>query len=144
MACLALALPPGVAAAQTQKAPPGNSGVQEYVETYPDGSGNRASNRAGNVLTEGVPPRSGVVSAATRRELGRRGAGGAAEFAEVTAPEPTRRGSAGDTGGDSALTGVVHTAGGEGPDGMGIFLPLFMLVTLVAAAGYAAGRRAGH
>ena len=129
-----------MAAAQTQKAPPGNSGVQEYVETYPDGSGDRASNPAGNVLTDGVPPRNGVVSAATRRELGRRGA----DFAEVTAPEPARRGSPGDPGGDSALTAAVRSAGGEGPDGMGIFLPLFMLVALVAAIGYAVGRRAAH
>jgi len=140
--------------AQRSKAPPGNSGVQEYLETLPDGSGKRATNDAGHRV-RGPLPDSGVVRDATRRRLEALGDRGekVAALAEATAPEatapeatapkPARSARPGDSDGGSAVSGVARTAAGEGGDGgMGILLPLLLLAALAGAVGYALRRQA--
>ena len=146
MAVIALACLPGAASAQRSQAPPGNSGVQEYVETLPDGSGKRATNDAGHAVKAPLPE-SGVVSVSTRKKLAGLGDAGSetAALAEATAPRPAARGassqdtSEGDNG--PVLSGIVRTAAGGDGDGMGVVLPLLMLVVLVGAAGYGLSRR---
>lgn len=140
----ALGLLPGSAMAQRSNAPPGNSGVQEYLETIPDGSGKRATNDAGHRV-RGPLLDSGVVRDATRRRLQALGDRGekVAALAEATAPKPARSARPGDSDGESAVSGVARTAAGEGGDGgMGILLPLLLLAALAGAVGYALRRQA--
>jgi hypothetical protein len=131
-----------VAEAKGVRAPPGNSGVQEYVETLPDGTGGRSTNDVGHAQDLG--PRAGqVLGQSARRALEAQGSNGrrAATLADATGP---KRGLGDDhaAGGDSPLLGAVHrVAGTGGPGGMGLALPIIMLVSLLGAVGYLGWRR---
>lgn len=139
------ALPPS-ASAQSSTAPPGNSGVAEYVETVPGATGNRSLRK----------PRGGenALTPAARRALEQLGKEGraTADALEATAPGATRTTSkpagngspAADLGGggDSPLRAVVEAATGGGTSsGMGWVLPFILGATLALVTATALARR---
>jgi hypothetical protein len=142
-ACLGLSalclLAPSIGHATT--APAGNSAVQEFVESLPDGSGLRTSNDIADFRGEALA--SGrVVDERTRRALTGGGRDGRAivSLAEASGPRPSRE--AHDPRsierGESALGAAVkRVAGGSGPGGLGLLLPIVLLAGLLAASGYA-------
>src|ERR1700728_4364481 len=79
-----LALPAAAAAKGPTKtlAPPGNSGVNQYVETVPTSKGDRPT----STIPRGGRPGSGTVSPVTAHALSSLGANGtgAAAFADAT------------------------------------------------------------
>jgi len=144
-AALALTVTP--AHGQAVNAPPGNSGVDEYLETIPGVQGPRPTDRA----TSGRRLPSGV-----RRELAESGATGRelADVAEATAPPPASaarregdryggvpRNERRADPGPSALDTAADVVTGGQPGGMGVLLPAFLLGTLVIGAAVAARRR---
>jgi hypothetical protein len=146
-ACLALAAP---AAAQSDRiAPPGNAGVDEYLETIPGADGNRPSARR--------PDETPALSGSARWRLEALGDDGraAAALADATAPprpgagRPATGGSgrppgaglerAGD--GSGAVSAVVDRAFGTDDGGMGAALPLLLAASLAGAVALALARR---
>jgi hypothetical protein len=137
-----LAFPAG-ATAQRQNVPPGNSEVDQYVESVPDGTGN-------STVTKGE--RNGVVDAATRAELEALGPDGAlaADLAESTGAKGTSgegerlpRGIQVDEPQTAVLPGLSEALSGSS-DGLGILLPLLLLGTLILSAFAVARRRSAH
>jgi hypothetical protein len=150
-ALIALALlVPAAAAAQGSKtnAPPGNSAIDEYLETVPGPTGN------------GVPrPRvagGGTLTAAERDRLEQLGADGRtlATIVEATSPAPAsgatspapkkHRPATGvvrlpDAKGHAPLGAVLGVAEGDG--GMGLLLPAILLASLLAVIGLVLLRR---
>ena len=132
---LALALP-ALAHAQAPQtnAPPGNSAVDEYLETVPGASGNarpRAptpSGAAGSALT-----------AAERARLERLGPDGKTLADAVEATAPAKRAAASDKldldggGGSPARELLDAVAGDDGGGGMGLVLPAILIAALLAA-----------
>lgn len=130
LALLLLAVP---AAAQQVNAPPGNAGVDEYLETVPGAGGNRPSDAGADrsPLTPGA-----------RSELERQGADGraAAELAEREGPaadkgsaKPAPVQSLPQDDADDGLLGALGSAATGSDDGMGIWLPLLLVLSAVAA-----------
>ena len=129
---LALALP-ALAHAQAPQtnAPPGNSAVDEYLETVPGASGNARPR----------PPAQGgdtVLSAAERARLERLGADGKtlADAIEATAPKSATSdpGALGESAGRSPARELLDAVGGnDGGSGMGIVLPAILVAALLAA-----------
>jgi hypothetical protein len=104
-----LAAPPSLA--QDQIAPPGNAGVDEYLETVPSAEGNRRPR-----VNEDAPQRSRpAVPQGARQKLEDLGADGqaAAELAEQGAPETPAGASGGSTGRGDASGG--DASGGDAP-----------------------------
>lgn len=136
-ACVLLALVPAAHAARPVHAPPGNAGVQEFVETLPDGQGLFNTNEIANVL--GGPGHFTVMSPIERRSLDALGPRGkaAASLAQASDPIGDRRPGGGAdvrADGDSPLGAAVERLfGGSGPGGMGLALPMLLLLGLVAA-----------
>jgi len=151
LAALALLLP-ATAAAQTPgtNAPPGNSAIDEYLETVPATTGN-------------APPRppgsdSGALPASERKQLEALGKDGEtlAAVVEATSPAPARKPSrkpapaipapAGQVEGatashsplKAALTAAVGPSDGEG---MGALLPVILLTSLLGVMAIAALRK---
>jgi len=139
LAVLSLAAP---AAAQQVNAPPGNSGVDEYLETVPGAGGNRPSTSD----TDRSP-----LSPGARAELERQGPDGraAAELAE-------REGSAAGTRDKPPVPAVAlprGNAGGEGgvatlgravtgsSEGMGLWLPTLLALSALGALAAVMSRR---
>jgi len=140
---LALATPVTAWGQQTN-APPGNSGVDEYLESVPGATGDRPS---GGIVNRKPQP----LSARERQAL--RDAGSDAQALErvvgATKPEAAgteqRRagrtdspaGGAGSEGesaqGRSPLAAVVEAATGADDDGLGLLLPAILLGALLAA-----------
>lgn len=125
LAGLVLAAP---AAAQQFNAPPGNSGVDEYLESVPGAEGNRPTNRD----TERSP-----LAPGARSDLERQGADGraAAELAESegdkkSVPAGALPRGAGDSGGVAGTLGRATTGSAEG---MGIWLPILLAVSAIGA-----------
>lgn len=128
--------------------PPGNSEVDQYTETVPDGCGDSplGSPEGGN--PDAVPP-------ATAQDLASLGDDGAAALALARASAPgggDRKGgdSAGATGagsGDSddgfgdIPAGVLDAAGGSSGDGLGVLFPLLLLAAALAGGAYVLRRR---
>lgn len=129
---VALGVPASAQARVHTIAPPGNSGVGQYLETVPTAGGAQPSNTvhpvAGALGQSGKPPGTGAtgggagatgggtgspgggaISASTQRSLAAHGPTGAAAaaLAQATAPAPTRRA---DPGASAAVTG-----GGSSP-----------------------------
>jgi hypothetical protein len=155
VAILAAALLAAPAVTQAQQSlPPGNSGVDQYTENVPGpggdkptsddeggsgGSGGSGSGGAGN----------GELSASEAQALSDQGANGAAaaQLAEQTAPETAktnarvehRSGDGGDDGGFSA-DDVFSALTGSDSAGMGVFLPILLGATLLAAIAVGATR----
>jgi hypothetical protein len=142
---LAATLPCAAASAAPtpqSNAPPGNAGVQEYLETVPGGTGDRHTH--GIVLAR---RRSGILGAHARRGLVALGTEGTAtaELAQGSAPDDgSRRHARSASHGDvpSLPTAAFQRiVGASGPGGMGLVLPLLMLLSAIAAAGYSLWRR---
>jgi hypothetical protein len=154
----------GAAPARAQEdqvvAPPGNSGVEEYLEIVPGsrgdrpaGGGGQAESMSGDVAGAQATPRA-VLGEETTRALRRLGPDGrrAAEVAAASAPQV-----ASDNGGDkqAASDGGFSAAADDGGGraeavagalagdggGIGMAFPLLLLGALVAALGLLAVRR---
>ena len=119
-------------------APPGNSAVDEYLETVPEAGGNRAPGaREGGSKTGGLTP-------AQRARLKRLGPDGAA-LAEIVDATPARTTTSSPekldaVQGRSPIVEVVDAATGGG-GGMGAVLPAILLATLLGVIAVAVMRR---
>jgi hypothetical protein len=139
-ASLLLAAPAATAA--SVHAPPGNAGIMEYVESVPDGGGDRIGNdlyhARGTVLRHG----SRLLNRPTSQRLARSGRDGpmAAGLAAAAAPQ-TSHGVAGGDAGKSATASAAGLLAGQGSGGLGALLPVLLTLMLGAAAGYALRRR---
>jgi hypothetical protein len=142
--CLTALLVPATAVAQKTTAPPGNSGIGEYVETVPEATGGKAPEKAGG----------GSVPAAERQKLEALGADGKALADTIAATVPRRPRSNGSGGqaepirradadaGDSAASAVLHSVvGGGSSGGMGLLLPIILGATLALMLAAAFARR---
>ena len=156
---VALALPAVALAGGGTVAPPGLSAVSQYVEDVPTVKGNRPSS---SVV---IPPKGGGPGSPS--SSGTSGAGASAQSA-LPAPVVKRLDHAGSAGQGAAALALATApvlsrhkpvasgppaapgaavlgslTGVSGAGGMGVFLPLFLAVTLVAvtAAGIARRRR---
>lgn len=128
-------------------APPGRAGTSQYAEDIPSAGGNVSTpamgggNKTAAQISHLGAGKQGVRKLA---KLGKAGAQ-AAQFAQATAPATGSNQSAPvDTrstphssplvaSGGSALSGVGHLLGGSDSGGIGVFLPLLLAVSLVAA-----------
>jgi len=145
---LALAAVPAVAGAQDPQvnAPPGNSGIDEYLETVPGAEGNRPARPGGVGNGPGKPGQPGsngggsrAVPPAVRRELERTAEGRKAlALAESGAPSERAAGRTGAAGlqpsqaqdqapGGGPLSAIAKSLTGSEGDGLGLGLPLLLL-----------------
>jgi hypothetical protein len=135
------------AQAPQTNAPPGNSAVDEYLETVPGATGNTRPRKPAQG-TKG----SGVLSAAERARLERLGPDGKtlADAVEATAPAQAPRKSAAESStkavdesaGRSPGRELLDAVGGDdGGDGMGLVLPAIMIAALLAAITFVLLRR---
>jgi hypothetical protein len=144
VACaLALALP-AAAGAQDTNAPPGNSGIDEYLETVPSASGDRPTGGGG---ASRAGENTGRVPSVVAEGLSGRGADGhAVEDLVRSSPAAARAHRGGETSGakpygpvaeprgDSPLSSVARAVGGDDGGGMGAVLPAILLGALAAFA----------
>jgi hypothetical protein len=146
-------LVPAAHATNRTIAPPGNSGVQQYLENVPTASGNRPTNsiHAGG---SGGGGGGGGVSPSTQRRLAALGVAGAdtAALAKATAPRIPRRtagrgskplAAGGGPAVRSPVAAVADTVTGS-TTGLGILLPVILLGTLLGSAAIAVVRRHGR
>jgi hypothetical protein len=157
---VALCITPSASARKRTIAPPGNSGISQYLESIPTASGSRPTNTLHGSV--GVPPGSGGggggVSSATAKSLAAQGADGlaATSLARATAPSVRpRRGAAIGTGAASGSMVAATLGAGRSPassvfkaltgssagGGLGPILPAVLIASLVGAAGLALLRR---
>ena len=149
----ALLLLPAAAGAQETNAPPGNAGIDEYLESVPAADGNKrvSPNRGGN---DGI-------SAETRGDLEAAGIDGklAADLASGGTPAGGRSPGKGDAERDGSAPGGVSTlpdertespvravveavTGGAASDsGMGPMLPILLVLALCGMVAAAVARR---
>jgi hypothetical protein len=156
--CIAgLALPGAALAAGT--VPPGVSGAAQYTESLP-GPGGEESTKS---MVEAGQGGDGQKAAEPARTLGTENAeklealgpeGKAAAGLAAAGGEGNRAGDKSGSGGAAADT-ATHSSGGgsgvgqvvrqlsgsDGSGGMGLLLPLLIVMAVVAAAGYLIGRR---
>lgn len=159
---LALGAPASAQARVHTIAPPGNSGVGQYLETVPTAGGAQPSNTVHPLVgtARGSGPNSGAggtggspggdpLSPSTRRDLAKRGPAGAAAaaLAQATAPTATRGAGAGarsavSGGGASPATSVLKSlTGSSSGSGLGPLLPSLLVLSLLGAALLAVLRR---
>lgn len=167
---LAVGVPASAQARVHTIAPPGNSGVGQYLETLPTAGGGQPTNTVhpvGGVGGSGGPRRPGgtggtggtggagsstgsAISPATARTLAHEGSTGsaAAALAQATAPNPVRGTSQRVTSaiatssGSSPATSVFKTlTGSSSGGGLGPLLPLLLIGSLLGAAVLALVRR---
>ena len=142
---LVLLLAPGGATAQAPQtnAPPGNSAIDEYLETVPGATGNQGPRQPGS-------GGGSVLSPAERARLEKLGPDGKAlaDAVDATAPAPAKAKSGGttiDTGkveGRSPIAAVLDAAvGSDGGSGMGFMLPAILLATLLGVIALVVLRR---
>jgi len=148
---LALAIPASALARAPIRtiAPPGVSGVSQYVEDIPTAKGNRPS--ASVILGGGKGPGSSsgssALSPSTQRALDRQGSAGrqAAALVDATAPSATSHSSNEAGILDGASTGPTTAVlkamtGSAAHGGLGVLMPVLM-VLIVAGTGVLALRR---
>jgi hypothetical protein len=146
VALLLIALP-SAALAQTPQtnAPPGNSAIDEYLETVPGATGNQRPRSGGD-------PADATLTPAQRARVARRGPAGTAlaDAVDATAPAPSRAGESqrepaiepDAAPGRSPLSEVLDAAtGDDGGNGMGFVLPAILLVTLLGVIALVVARR---
>lgn len=144
---IVLILSLGSPAGAAQVSPPGNSGVNQYSETLPGAGGDQPSSDAGSGSAAANGGSS--LSPEAQRALQDQGPAGAAvaDLASKTAPRVPNSGAQGDrdssnsSGGDSAIGAGVDQLAGNDASGMGIALPIILLLTLIGAAAIFAMRR---
>lgn len=140
LALVLLVLPAG-AWAQATNAPPGNSAIDEYLETVPVAGGSRAPHRPD------PKPGSSILTPAQRGVLERYGAEGRqlAHVVDSSAPRSQQRDPLPEADGRRPLPTVVQTTlGVSGGGGLG-FLRLLIVVgaLLATVAALAMRRRSG-
>lgn len=135
-----LAVPPG-AAAQTN-APPGNSAIDEYLETVPGATGNQRPRQPGTG-GEGT-----ILTPAERKRLEALGPDGKAlaDAVDATAPAPAakpgRKIDIDAAQGRSPIIAVFEAATGQdGGGGMGFMLPVILLASLLGVIALVVLRR---
>lgn len=143
LAALLLLSGPAAAIAQTN-APPGNSAIDEYLETVPGATGNQTPRKAGPGGDSG-----GVLTAAQRKRLEQLGPDGKALAGVVEATSPAQAKLEPSTAepsvaeGRSPLSQVLEAATGSSGEGggMGILLPAILLASLLGCVTLAVLRR---
>jgi hypothetical protein len=159
---LALAVPASALARQPVRtvAPPGNSGVSQYLETIPTAKGNRPSVSVvpGGGQGPGSSGGSSALSSSTQRALDQHGSAGrqAAALADATAPSVAPRTSnshgakrAAVPSGASAATVAPPAAvlkavtGSSAHGGLGALLPVLLTVIALGGGALALRRRRG-
>jgi hypothetical protein len=168
---LAVALAvPSLAQARVHKiAPPGNSGVGQYVETVPTADGGQPTStvhpggvggsggRGGTGGRAGSTGGGGAVATSTQRALAKQGPAGdaTAALAQATAPRSARSAAhSGDArekaspisvGGGSAPSASVFKAltGSTSGGGLGPLLPIVLIGSVLVAAVLTLMRRRG-
>lgn len=170
LAVLALAmLATAPSALAKNYAPPGKAGTSQYAEDIPSGGGNVSTPAMGTANKSSAQiDKIGAGKAGVRKlaKLGKTGEA-AAQFAQETAPTttvaaaptkaaPTKAVVTGKPGiaagsrvftasGGSAVSGVGKLIGGSDAGGIGIFLPLLLILCLIGAAAAGVARlRNGH
>jgi hypothetical protein len=127
-------------AGAAQVAPPGNSGVNQYSETLPGAGGDQPSSDSGGGGAEGNQGSS--LSPKAQRALQEHGPTGAAVagLASQTAPQVANSGAQNRShdsresgGGGSALGAGVDQLSGSETSGMGVALPIIILLSLIGA-----------
>jgi hypothetical protein len=155
---LALAAPSAAQARAHTIAPPGNSGVGQYVETLPTADGSQPTSTVhsggvgggGGTGGSGGASGGGAIAASTRRALAKQGPTGdaTAAVAQATAPRRTRpaarpgdapvnpSGSAAfASGGSSPSVSVIKAlTGSTSGGGLGPLLPIVLIGSVLAAA----------
>ena len=153
-----LLIPAALAGAQ------GNAGIDQYTETPPaaDGESDAAAfgsnGDGGSAGADGDDGGGRPLPPDARGELESLGADGvaAADIAEATAPASGGTAGSGDDGGFAAsqssssgdegsgsgdgVGGVIDALGGSGSDGLGIALPLILVLSLLGVAGFLVAR----
>ena len=156
LSAVACALPlmfaPGSALAQQTNAPPGNAGIDEYLEAVPAAGGAKpvTPDRGGNT---GI----GSETRGQLEQLGGQDGKLAADLAAAGTPAERSRsgdGSGSGTGGvsrlpdesaESPIKAVVEAVtGGATEDGMGPLLPILLLLGLTGMVAVAVARRASE
>lgn len=150
-----LALPTGALAKSTTYAPPGNSGVDQYLETVPTGGGGHATSGpastgggggggGGSNPSGGASATSSALSAGTAKRLAAQGAAGRAVKRLVKQTAPPRSPAANPNGaqGRGAVSAALHPlVSHSGDGGVGILLPLFLGATLLVTVAVVLRRR---
>jgi hypothetical protein len=141
---LVLMVAPAAAGAQapTTNAPPGNSAIDEYLETVPGATGDQRPR------APGAGSAAGALTPAQRARLDRLGADGKALVGVVDATAPARTSTRqrptapADAHARSPLGAVIAAgAGRDGGAGMGIVLPAILLASLLAVVAVVVARR---
>jgi hypothetical protein len=157
LVALALLLPSAAAAQAPQtNAPPGNSAIDEYLETVPSATGNKPPPHPGQ-----GGEKTGALTPAQRKQLDALGPDGRelAAVVDATGSAPARGAT---TGGGTAAGRAVETSTGDvsgaqarsplraalsaavGPhdgEGMGALLPVILLTSLLGVMAIAVLRR---
>ncbi len=160
----ALVLPASASAITYTVIPPSNSGGDQYVESVPTASGNRSSRvvAKGESGVHRASSASGPITPATQAALVRQGRVGrkAAALARATAPANVHRSAVGGVvsgggssgggssgggasgGGSSPVGTLVGSLVGAGSDGgLGVALPVALIVTALGVSAVAVRRR---
>jgi cobalamin biosynthesis Mg chelatase CobN len=130
----ALSVTVPVASAATN-APAGNSGLSQYLEVVPGSSGSTPSKGGKSKST---------LTAAQQKALRKTAAGRSlTEFADKTSPATHRTGSVGAKDPTGRAKALAATAvGGNDDAGLGIWLPILMVIAALFAITVAWRRRA--
>src|SRR4051794_25538331 len=139
------------ALAQDTNAPPGNSGIDQYLETVPDAGGSRpASDRHSSQLSAGTAKRlkaagsdgqavANLVASSARTVAEKPSAG-----TQKSERKSTSKARSDDTSARPRkvpATIAAPTLGGSGSGGMGLLLPLSLGLSTVAAMLFVLRRR---
>ncbi len=135
---------PALAQGQGTVAPPGNSGVSQYVEDVPTVKGNKPSSSVvvpthGGGSGPGSPSGSSAgagnaLPTTVAEQLDHHGAAGksTAALAQATAPPVSKRRPSNSKPPAAPSTAVLKAlTGSTGGGGMGAFLPVFLIGTLI-------------
>jgi hypothetical protein len=139
LVALVLLVAPPAATAQEPltNAPPGNSAIDEYLETVPGATGDQRPRQPGST-GGGAGSRDGgtILTAAQRAELERLGPDGKAlaDAVEATAPpreKPRATIDPGSVEGRSPIGAVFEAVTGQDGGGMGAALPIILVGSLL-------------
>jgi hypothetical protein len=140
-----LGLTAPLSTAQETNAPPGNSGVSQYLETIPAADGNRPAGKGTN--SSALP----VQTLSRLKAAGRDGqvvaqivaSSAPASKRDQSAPNPSSRPNSASASSARSLptTLAVPSLTGSAGGGMGILLPALLILTLVGAVVFALSRR---